>query len=461
MAATLNFQAAVNNGVAFIRIAYQTCAADRRTKSTGYNIPNIKVKGKLKHWDRKKQRVVGHENAAKINQLLNGHQSAFDALVLKCNEQKRAVTLRELQDLFEEPGANFDLPAKKKPTEKHIDNLIESVLQGPVKLPKATNESRRKNDPNRSHFMKVWDMFEKAKALDIKKSAIKHYWTFRTQLEAFEDSRARPIVFAEINEDFYKEMALFFTKKLNNVNTTINRKIVRARTFILWAIDKGYADPTTCQKVIQLNKLKANKFPLTPIEQEQFKNFVPGTKVENSVYWGFLFALETGLRYSDVRDLKPRDIKEAIFEDGSPVKFLYILEFKTQEYTSIPLSNAALKILDQFDLTGPTVFNMPTNEEANRTLKDIARAQGMNNIYDVRQLQGKELKSEALPMHEILSFHYARYTYITQLLQRGLSPVHVQYNVGHNKIETTMDYNRTIDRERFEQTLNMQNKART
>jgi site-specific recombinase XerD len=75
-----------------------------------------------------------------------------------------------------------------------------------------------------------------------------------------------------------------------------------------------------------------------------------------------------------------------------------------------------------------------------------------------KQFQVRETIAEYLPLKDILSFHFARYTYITDLLNGGLAPVHVQNNVGHNKLETTLEYNRDIDRERLISTLLVQEK---
>jgi site-specific recombinase XerD len=66
--------------------------------------------------------------------------------------------------------------------------------------------------------------------------------------------------------------------------------------------------------------------------------------------------------------------------------------------------------------------------------------------------------TEYLPLKKIISFHFARYTYITELLNSGLAPIHVQNNVGHSKLETTLDYNRDIQRDRLKETLLIQEK---
>jgi site-specific recombinase XerD len=89
-------------------------------------------------------------------------------------------------------------------------------------------------------------------------------------------------------------------------------------------------------------------------------------------------------------------------------------------------------------------------------LKEIAVAIKLDRICEVKQLQGKEMITEYLPLYEIISFHFARYTYITELLNSGLAPIHVQNNVGHNKLETTLDYNRDIQKDRLKETILIQ-----
>lgn len=82
----------------------------------------------------------------------------------------------------------------------------------------------------------------------------------------------------------------------------------------------------------------------------------------------------------------------------------------------------------------------------------------MNRICEVVRKQGSKTSRESKPLHEVISFHMARNTYITRMLASGVAPVHVQHNVGHKKLETTMLYFRDEEITRWKKTLEIQDK---
>jgi len=72
-------------------------------------------------------------------------------------------------------------------------------------------------------------------------------------------------------------------------------------------------------------------------------------------------------------------------------------------------------------------------------------------------MQGAKTIREMKPLHDVISFHMARNTYITRLLSSNVAPAFVQANAGHSDIATTMSYFRNDDVLRWQETLKILN----
>jgi integrase len=430
----------------------------RKVKLLGY-IPSTKIRtnGKtyFKHWDNKTNRVKHLDEATEINSKILEIETAF-------NELQKEHTIKGSKPTIEEIMCLFGMQEKKAIATKNSFSTSQENNANTITVGTSPTKYFDPKGKEVSYLIHVYDIFTKEKATEVKQATLNQYITFRDQLQAFEATlKGGCLNLEEVTQKTYKEFSTFLISKQNNVNSTINRKNRRFTTFMIWAQTEGYVNQGRFRKKFKLEELEANKFPLYENEINAFKTFIPGTKLESEVYWAFLFALETGLRYSDVAQLSPVHIFEADF-DGEKVRYIDITEHKTSERSTVPLSNEAMKILNRFSMRNDKYFKMPTDQETNRTLKDIAKDVEINRLCNVQQLQGKELISEVVPLHEILSFHFARYTYITQALNDGLNPIFVQNNVGHSKLDTTLDYNRTIDKKRFLETLSyLNNKKKT
>ena len=73
-------------------------------------------------------------------------------------------------------------------------------------------------------------------------------------------------------------------------------------------------------------------------------------------------------------------------------------------------------------------------------------------------LKGTETIKEMVPLSSIISWHFARNTYISLLLASGVNPIFVQGNVGHSDLKTTMIYSKQNDVTLWKETLKAQNK---
>jgi integrase len=159
------------------------------------------------------------------------------------------------------------------------------------------------------------------------------------------------------------------------------------------------------------------------LSMEELKVLAATPCIHAEVRRAFLFACQTGLRISDIRALRWSDVRA----DG-----LHVVQKKTGDYTHIPLSAEANKLIgspkDQSSST--PVFELPfQDEQFNRHLSRWARSAGLD----------KHVTS-----------HVARHTFATLLVSLGNDLYSVQHLLGHRDIRVTQVYARLIDQRRVD-----------
>lgn len=166
--------------------------------------------------------------------------------------------------------------------------------------------------------------------------------------------------------------------------------------------DRGYLEIDEVKKLMN-----------TPCNDEQIK-------------MAFLFACFCGLRLSDIKDLKWKDIKSG--EDGTVVSKIQV---KTQQSIIVPLSANALEWLpDRGEAKGEDlVFTLPSHFSINRSVKKWARdAEIEKNV----------------------TFHLSRHTFATTLLTLGADIYTTSKLMGHKNLRTTQIYAEVVNKKKVE-----------
>ena len=179
------------------------------------------------------------------------------------------------------------------------------------------------------------------------------------------------------------------------------------------ASKEGLFDDRILQRVRRLPKPKEQKGYLTEKDINKLIRTRSHGKHGN-IEAMFLFSCLTGLRFSDVKALRWKDVKH----DGKRLRIEF-LQHKTGTSESLPLSDGAEALLRGQARTGATVFEPVTNQWANGVLKKWMAAAGIKNPA---------------------TFHTARHTFCVMLLTRGVPIFTVQKLMCHSDIGTTKVY---------------------
>lgn len=257
----------------------------------------------------------------------------------------------------------------------------------------------------------------------IKDSSKKSYISSLRHLKAFR----KYIDFEELTPRLLREFEDYLRERVG-VNTT-GRYLKQVRAII----NQGIRDEEIPSNIEPFRHFKIKSEPTKPkfittedidkLERIDLSEESEGIQYVRDMY---LFAVYTGLRISDTKRVTPRNIEEA---DGQ--KWLRLDKMqKTGEPVNIPIDaifcGSPLKLLDKYyrGLDIP-YFGRYTDQYVNRKLKVLGAMAGIKKP---------------------ITFHTARHTNATHLLNKGVALGVVQKVLGHTKQSTTEIYAKTLQK---------------
>lgn len=375
--------------------------------STGYRIDDSK-------WDSTKQRVKnGCTNKLK--------QSAAD---INADLQKYENII---QNLFKE----YEIK-EATPTHEQIKDGFADKLNPKVEKKEKTQVKKREK---KTDFFSVFDEF-------VKECGIQNNWTESTY-EKFAAVKNHLTTFKKnVTFEFFDEFGLTeYVTFLQDVkqmrNSTIGKQLGFLKWFLRWGLRKNY----TKNNAFQIFKPKIKNTQkkviyLTWDELTQLREFeIPESKQYLARMRDvFLFQCFTGLRYSDVFNLRRSNFKD---------NYIEITTIKTADTLKIELNNHSKAILDKYkdvDFENHKVLPVITNQKMNDYLKELAEMAGIDEPVHQTYYRGNERIDEVTPKYALLGTHAARRTFICNALSLGIPANVVMKWTGHSDYKAMKPY---------------------
>ncbi|MDO9510907.1 MAG: site-specific integrase [Bacteroidales bacterium] len=252
-------------------------------------------------------------------------------------------------------------------------------------------------------------------------NTIRTYKTDINKLYGFQNK----ISFENIDIDFFEN----YRRHLINVSNNSENSIQKAFKFIktVWydARKNGFVKNNPFDNW-KIKAIKGDRAFLDLEElrhlQELYSSGQLKPRIKN-VLTCFLFSCHTGIRHSDIKGLRFKHL--IINSNQNPAS--YSIKFNCQKTSrtkpiplSIPLSDFAQSLLGPVPpISEVLIFKVPTNQVVNRYLKEIQEISGINKT---------------------LTFHVARHTCATVLLNLGASISVIADLLGHTELKTTQIY---------------------
>jgi len=324
-----------------------------------------------KYWNPDKQEVkIGCPNAVTINSTIKDYLQKAEKLMLSANINSKIVSKSDLEDILR--------------SEPYDRNDFFAFAENDIK------EFGSKFAP----------------------ATIANYNVQLKKLKEFQNN----VTFQEFTPFFWRRYEKHLQAMGNNPNT-VYKAFKTLKVFINRAIEQEIIEKNPVRDV-KVRPTEGKMQYLTREEIKKLEKLYEGLTIPayKRVLQCFLFACYTGLRYSDIKELKYIHIHN----NESIEKVMY----KTDTIVTIPLSNRAKALIESKPLPMMKVFRVYSNQYIDRQLKDIIKAAGINKN---------------------ISFHCARHTFAVITLEISGDIAALQKLLGHKKISTTMIYAKVVE----------------
>jgi site-specific recombinase XerD len=197
---------------------------------------------------------------------------------------------------------------------------------------------------------------------------------------------------------------------------SVSRKLNAVKTFFRWMVENKYVS-TDLSKSVTHPKVESSlpKF-LTPLEYRALRDAV---RNDSRISAMIELILQTGLRISEVANIKTEDITETS---------LRIEGYATQPERTIPLNGPAKEAISKYQIERPKVDSAYLF--ISKTGKPLA-------VRNIRASVDRFIQKAELPKYSVNDL---RTTFIVENIKNGVDLILISHVSGHKRISTTERY---------------------
>jgi len=382
-----------------MRVVYD---GNRIDFSTGYRIDASK-------WDADKQRVKNgctnklKQSASEINADLLAYYTDIQNIFKEFEVQGRIPSPEELREVFANRHKQPDAEVPEEKPKVLFDNAFDEFIR------ECGNQNSWGNAT-----------YEKFRAV-------------RRHLKQFDENPT----FEKIDESWLSAYMNHLRTVCDMRNNTVEKQIHYLKWFLRWSVKKGYNPnaafdsfkpklKSTQKKVIfltwkELTRLRECEIPETKKYLERVRDV-------------FLFSCFSGLRHSDIYNLRRSDIKDNHME---------ITTIKTADSLIIELNNHSKAILEKYKdahFENDKALPVISNQKMNDYLKELAELAEIDEPVRETYYKGNERIDEVTPKYALLGTHAGRRTFICNALSLGIPAQVVMKWTGHNDYKAMKPY---------------------
>ncbi len=352
---------------------------------------SLKIKIKPKFWNDKEKKVSKkHDLSLHINLLLTKELQKAQKIIFEAQLNDRILTFNEF--------------------EKHFKGIVSNKL-----------------------FVEFARNYYKENADNFADETLR---TYKTDLD-FLDNYKHGLTFKEVNSISFLDKYKKHLKSIENSQNTIHKKLKLIRAILYIAQKQGLINDNVF-KNYPIKVLQTEKVFLSITELEKIENLINDTRVKTyqiKVLEPFLFSCYTGLRLTDVKKLKYKNIIKKDSVDKTTKKpiqteYVSILMQKTKNTTSeiveVPLMEKAKKIIGT-GLPEQNIFHLRSNP-----------AQVVKELMKIAQIDKN------------VNYHSSRHTFAVNMLASGTDLYTLSKLMGHNTIKSTQVYAKIVDSTKIE-----------
>ncbi len=329
-----------------------------------------------KHWNRKAQRVKGSViDAAPMNDRLD--RIALDLKTIVLGLQNEGIT----------------------PTPERVKSRFDAL---------TLKDATRSGEKGFLDYFEDWKTESEGK---VTRSTLNVYASTNQHLKAFSEVRGRTLTFDGMDRAFVNEFTRYLSTVAELQDGTIEKYRKTWKTFMRWAVDRGLTSNTFFASVPKLKTADTLPNRLTFQELERLTNVdLSDAPTLSNARDLFVLQCWTGVRYGDLKRIVD---DPASYRRGDTFE---LTSQKTGRSVRIPLLPDVLRILD-----GPSPPHSISNQRMNEFLKEAAKRAGLDRPVRQTEQRGKQRSETTNPLHDVLSTHDAKRTFVSLAAERGIS----------------------------------------
>jgi integrase len=256
----------------------------------------------------------------------------------------------------------------------------------------------------------------------IEENSIKPYRTTRLHLDSFQKLIGKTFLISDINQELHDQFSNYLIVDLDLSKNSHSKYIMVLNLMAKYAAKKKLI-PSSVVNDIEFNTSREDTDNIYLNETEiqlmlnlnDFKN-----KGEEEVRDMFVLGCYTGLRFSNYSNINLEYLKDGI---------LTTIQQKTKKKVTIPLHKSVKDIIEKYKGVLPVC---PTNQEFNRTLKDLGqRIPELNVPFSKQITRGRKVTVEETMKWEKLMTHTARRSFCTNMYLMGIPVLTIMAISGH------------------------------
>ncbi|MCR5889447.1 site-specific integrase [Hymenobacter sp. J193] len=273
---------------------------------------------------------------------------------------------------------------------------------------------------------------------DKSAATIKCYVTLQRHLTAYAKVRRLQPTFASLDSAFCEGFKSYLLRTVGLGNASINNQVKNLKVFLAATFEQELHEFAHFKRFRKLEAVAPELVYLTRDEKEQLYLLnLTGRPYLEQTRDIFLFECETGLRFSDVRALRPEQIVGG---------YILLTTIKTADLLRVPLSPLAQSILARYaGRRDGKALPVISNQKTNAYLKVVAELAGLDTPTTTTQHKGSQRVATTRPKWELVCTHTARRTFVTLALEGGMRPEVVMRITGHKDYKTLHRYLKITD----------------
>lgn len=288
-------------------------------------------------------------------------------------------------------------------------------------------------------FFDSFNQFIEVKKNEKRERTIQKYNTLIEHLRNFEKSSHYKLSFDKINLQFYEKFTAYLMNDLLHSNNTIGKYISSLKTFLHWAVERGFNTHFDFTKfkvfndksdIVVMSEDELMKLYYLDFNTVDIKEKNLSVETLNKVRDVFCFQAFTGQRFSDIESLKRDDIKNDSW---------YLHTYKTKDIIEIPLTPLAKEILNKYK-NDSKPLPVISHQKTNNIIKDACELAEINEPLTVVKYRGKERIETKKPKYNFITTHTARRTFVTLSLEKGMKADTIMEITGHTSYKTFKKY---------------------